>query len=167
MNPWPSPRDIIIEDLVGEGRVISNQGGDCMQRIVLDASTCLEGEEQYEAFLVRASVYYHYDYRAPDGVLFSTIAPTLEECRKRKKEWFIHHGHKIYSERRLAHMLIRVREKGVDIITDDEREFSMNYVQMKQIQIAIDIIQTIDETVDARTIRIETAPIKISTHKED
>lgn len=28
-----------------------------------------------------------YDYRHTDGELFSTVAPTLEECRTRRDEW--------------------------------------------------------------------------------
>ena len=28
-----------------------------------------------------------YDYRTEDGELFSVVAPTLEECRKKRDEW--------------------------------------------------------------------------------
>lgn len=57
-------------------------------------STCLPGQENYESF--NYSPHRHsknsremvqYDYRTPSGKLFSTIAPTLEDCRKRRDQW--------------------------------------------------------------------------------
>lgn len=48
------------------------------------------GQEQYVTDIAgafRGKKYYQYDYRHLDGELFSTIAETLEECRKRRDEW--------------------------------------------------------------------------------
>lgn len=55
-------------------------------------STCQVGQENYVYFdlmprLRRKSRYCQYDYRTPEGVLFSTVAPTLEKCRERRDEW--------------------------------------------------------------------------------
>ena len=36
---------------------------------------------------VRGHIYYQYDYRHTDGELFSTVAKTLDECRRRRDEW--------------------------------------------------------------------------------
>lgn len=33
-----------------------------------------------------------YDYRATNGDLFSTVAPTLRECRHRRDEWLRAHN---------------------------------------------------------------------------
>ena len=47
--------------------------------------------EQYERYTHRSGrkVYklVQYDYRHTDGELFSTVAPTLEEARRRRDEW--------------------------------------------------------------------------------
>lgn len=59
-------------------------------------SQCPPGGEQWEEFaselLSRGRrklpvMRVQYDYRKPDGKLFSTIAPTLEEARKRRDAW--------------------------------------------------------------------------------
>jgi hypothetical protein len=53
------------------------------------SSTCPRDEERYEIF--RATCLgkdlVHYDYRAPDGMLFSCIAPNLERARKARDAW--------------------------------------------------------------------------------
>jgi hypothetical protein len=53
-------------------------------------SVCEQGQENYTTF--RSShrlkqTFYQYDYRHTDGELFSTVAPTLKECRTRRNEW--------------------------------------------------------------------------------
>lgn len=56
-------------------------------------STCTEaGQEKYVYFdlmprLRRKSRYVQYDYRHTDGTLFSTVAPTLEQCREKRDLW--------------------------------------------------------------------------------
>lgn len=53
-------------------------------------SVCEQGQENYIAFIAgafRGTEYYQYDYRHTDGKLFSTVAKSLEECRKRRDEW--------------------------------------------------------------------------------
>lgn len=47
-------------------------------------------KEYIEGFIAgafRGTEYFQYDYRHTDGELFSTVAKTLEECRKRRDEW--------------------------------------------------------------------------------
>jgi len=55
-------------------------------------STCrAAGTEQFEKFQTgfgrRKRTLVQYDYRASDGELFSCVAPTLEECRRRRDAW--------------------------------------------------------------------------------
>lgn len=53
-------------------------------------SVCVAGEENYTTFRPAhrpKQIFYQYDYRTPDGKLFSIVAPTLEECRTRRDEW--------------------------------------------------------------------------------
>jgi len=53
-------------------------------------STCEQGNENYTTFrpVHRPNqTYYQYDYRHTDGELFSTVAPTLGECRSRRDKW--------------------------------------------------------------------------------
>ena len=55
-------------------------------------STCTEaGTEKYERFQSgigrRRRTLVQYDYRHTDGELFSMVAKTLDECRRRRDEW--------------------------------------------------------------------------------
>lgn len=54
-------------------------------------STCPTGKENYEIFTSRLRGQrvkrVQYDYRAEDGELFSTVASSLTECRRRRDEW--------------------------------------------------------------------------------
>ncbi|WP_304721991.1 DUF3873 family protein [uncultured Alistipes sp.] len=55
-------------------------------------SVCPTGEERHEyftpAFARRTKMRFcQYDYRHTDGELFSCVAPTLEECRRKRDEW--------------------------------------------------------------------------------
>ena len=53
-------------------------------------SVCKIGEENYTTFRPAHrpnNVYYQYDYRHKDGELFSTVAPTLEQCRNKRDTW--------------------------------------------------------------------------------
>jgi len=53
-------------------------------------SICEQGQENYTTFRPAhrpKQTFYQYDYRHTDGELFSTVAPTLEECCKRRNEW--------------------------------------------------------------------------------
>lgn len=54
-------------------------------------SPCAVGEERYEkysTYLRRKRITRcQYDYRAPDGQLFSCVAPNLEACRARRDAW--------------------------------------------------------------------------------
>ena len=48
------------------------------------------GTEKYEKFYSGRSprkAMIQYDYRHTNGELFSTVAPTLEQCREKRKLW--------------------------------------------------------------------------------
>ncbi|MBD5358135.1 MAG: DUF3873 family protein [Bacteroides sp.] len=54
------------------------------------STTTAPGTEQYEVFYIgfrNRSKRYQYDYRHTDGELFSCVAPTLTECRRKRDEW--------------------------------------------------------------------------------
>ncbi len=54
------------------------------------STTTTPGTEQYEFFYIGfrpRRKRYQYDYRHSDGELFSCVAPTLKECRRRRDEW--------------------------------------------------------------------------------
>lgn len=47
------------------------------------------GEEKFVKFrsaAFKGRTFYQYDYRHTDMTLFSTVAPTLDECRRRRDE---------------------------------------------------------------------------------
>lgn len=47
-----------------------------------------ENYEEYTSRIGRKSIRMcQYDYRHTDGVLFSCVAPSLEEARRRRDEW--------------------------------------------------------------------------------
>ena len=54
------------------------------------STTTTPGTEQYEVFYIDFSSRrkrYQYDYRHTDGELFSCVASTLTECRRKRDEW--------------------------------------------------------------------------------
>jgi hypothetical protein len=53
-------------------------------------SVCRAGEEKYTTFhpTHRSNqLYYQFDYRDKSGELYSTVAPTLEQCRAKRDKW--------------------------------------------------------------------------------
>jgi len=62
-----------------------------MKTDVNGCSTCPPGQEQAEIFwlkrLGKDIARVQYDYRHPDGRLFSCVAPNLEAARARRDEW--------------------------------------------------------------------------------
>ena len=53
-------------------------------------SVCRKGEEKYTTFSPAhrpTYLYYQYDFRHKDGELFSTVAPTLIQCRAKRDKW--------------------------------------------------------------------------------
>lgn len=62
-----------------------------MKNDVNGCSTCANGAENYEFFTMaigRKKVRrIQYDYRAPDGELFSCVVGSLDEARKKRDEW--------------------------------------------------------------------------------
>lgn len=50
-------------------------------------STCLEDSESYEEFYSHGKKRVQYDYRTPDGDLFSCIADNLTSAREKRERW--------------------------------------------------------------------------------
>ena len=51
-------------------------------------SVCATGQENYERYKdFRKKWLFQYDYRHTDGELFSTVAKSLEQCRKERDKW--------------------------------------------------------------------------------
>ena len=46
---------------------------------------CEQSEEYFSA--ISGDVYIQYDYRDADGVLFSTVKRTLDDCRAMRDRW--------------------------------------------------------------------------------
>lgn len=65
-------------------------------------STTKSGEEKCEKFTTRVGrksrTMYQYDYRTPDGELFSCVAPSLESCRAKRDAWLEKRGHKVQDD---------------------------------------------------------------------
>jgi hypothetical protein len=55
----------------------------------MDPKHLQPGSEQYENYstVINRKYYYQYDYRHTDGELFSTVKPTLEQCRQARDKW--------------------------------------------------------------------------------
>lgn len=60
-----------------------------MKTDVNGCSTTLAGQEQYEQYYshLMHAWRYQYDYRTPEGKLFSTTALSLEKCREKRDAW--------------------------------------------------------------------------------
>jgi len=60
-----------------------------MKTDVNGCSTCPKGEERFEKFYSRIlkRYLYQYDYRHPDGELFSCASKSLDECREKRDKW--------------------------------------------------------------------------------
>lgn len=60
-----------------------------MKTDINGTSTCPPGEERYETYWSYTSRknLIQYDYRTPDGKLFSTIAKTLKQARLNRDRW--------------------------------------------------------------------------------
>lgn len=52
-------------------------------------SVCEAGKENYTTFIAmsRGIVFYQYDYRTPEGELFSCVGSNLDDCRRKRDEW--------------------------------------------------------------------------------
>ncbi|WP_279134842.1 DUF3873 family protein [Parabacteroides johnsonii] len=54
-------------------------------------SVCAAGKENYTTFSTRLGrklvKRVQYDYRTPEGELFSYVGKTLEDCRQKRDEW--------------------------------------------------------------------------------
>lgn len=54
-------------------------------------SVCQPGKKNYATYTTKLGrkivKMYQYDYRTESGELFACVAPTLDECRKKRDEW--------------------------------------------------------------------------------
>ena len=68
---------------------LTKTGNDMKTKMTVNGvSVCPAGEERYEQFEDRkGKSFFQYDYRRTDGELFSTVAPTLGQCRVRRDKW--------------------------------------------------------------------------------
>lgn len=55
--------------------------------MTLSPQALAPGQEQHEAFNRRGKRIVQYDYRHPNGDLFSCVRPDLESCREARDEW--------------------------------------------------------------------------------
>lgn len=62
-----------------------------MRTDIKGCSTCQPGKEQYEHF--HGGNHIQYDYRTPEGVLFSCVAKNIEEAREKKDQWLNNFQH--------------------------------------------------------------------------
>jgi len=58
-----------------------------MKTDVRGCSMCPPGTERHEQFNVGGKVRYQYDYRTPEGKLFSCVANSLEAAREKRDAW--------------------------------------------------------------------------------
>ncbi len=65
-----------------------------MKTDVKGCSTCPPGQERYEEFYssIARGKRVQYDYRTPDGKLFSTVAKSIETARARRDLWLKEQG---------------------------------------------------------------------------
>lgn len=60
-----------------------------MKSDINGCSTTANGSEQYEDFysVITRGMRVQYDYRTPEGKLFSCVAKSLDEARQRRNKW--------------------------------------------------------------------------------
>lgn len=58
-----------------------------MKTDISGVSQCLNGHENYEYFRTRFGKMIQYDYRTESGKLFSCVAKSLEQARKKRDAW--------------------------------------------------------------------------------
>ena len=60
-----------------------------MESDINGCSTCPNGKENHESFYseILNAWRVQYDYRTPNGKLFSTVAKTLEQARNKRDAW--------------------------------------------------------------------------------
>uniref|UniRef100_A0A6M3L1K2 DUF3873 domain-containing protein n=1 Tax=viral metagenome TaxID=1070528 RepID=A0A6M3L1K2_9ZZZZ len=58
-----------------------------MKTDVNGCSTTANGQEKYEVFGRPGRRRVQYDYRTPEGKLFSCVAKSLTEARERRDQW--------------------------------------------------------------------------------
>ncbi len=67
-------------------------------------STCPKGQERHEEYYDRISKCwrFRYDYRTPDGTLFTCIDNTLADCQARRNAWLVERAEAAQRERQAA-----------------------------------------------------------------
>jgi len=88
-------------------------------------SVCKEGEENYTTFSPAHrpnETFYQYDYRY-QSELFSTVAPTLEQCREKRDKWIQAKNYK----RLFPSILKRIQDNKR--LTKSEIGFQIGHIQ--------------------------------------
>ena len=70
-----------------------------MKNDINGCSTTAPGTESYESFIVKGTIYIQYDYRTPEGKLFSTVGIDIETCRRRLNTWLRINGEDMTDDR--------------------------------------------------------------------
>ncbi len=70
----------------------------------LIAADCRPGREQHQEYYSELArrMQVHYDYRTPDGVLFSCLDITLATCQARRNAWLVERAEAAQRERAKA-----------------------------------------------------------------
>lgn len=63
-----------------------------MKTDIQGCSTCPRGEERYEVYHSSAGERVQYDYRTRNGSLFSCVAKTLKDARRKRDAWIVSHA---------------------------------------------------------------------------
>lgn len=56
---------------------------------MITSAECAKGKESYETFNMSGKSYVQYDYRAPDGELFSCVKRNVRFCREARNRWLL------------------------------------------------------------------------------
>ena len=97
-------------------------------------SVCAKGQERYEKFADRkGKQFFQYDYRDTDSELFSTVAPTLEQCREKRDQWL---SDKLLRISKRQEIIIRtLKDKRFNrfkfqVICGNRQTFDLGYAEM-------------------------------------
>ena len=74
------------------------------RQAALKASDCRPGREQHQEYYseLAGRRQVHYDYRTPDGTLFTCIDNTLADCQARRNAWLVERAESAQRERARA-----------------------------------------------------------------
>jgi len=90
-------------------------------------SVCAKGEEKLYHIPPRTlpkSLFYQYDYRHKNGELFSTVAPTLEQCRSKRDKWIQKVNYK-----RLSPYILKLIQDNKRLLTKGEISYQIGIIK--------------------------------------